>query len=58
MIGRIGLIKPTNLALEVGLGRELLVHDPDVVLQAVFLGPPLPAEVADQTAGVRTLEAS
>ena len=40
-------LNQTHLALEVGLGRELLVHDPDVVLQAVLLGPPLPAEVAD-----------
>ena len=46
------------LALEVGLGRELLVDDADVVLQAVLLGAPLPAKVADQPAGVGALKGS
>ena len=45
-----------HLTLEVGLGRELLVHDADVVLQAVLLRPPLPAKVAHQPARVRTLD--
>ena len=31
------------------------MHDPDVVLQAVLLGAPLTAEVADQPAGVGAL---
>ena len=47
--------KTTHLTLEVGLRRELLVHDADVVFQAVLLRPPLPAKVAHQAARVRTL---
>ena len=50
-----GIYKTTHLTLEVGLRRELLVHDADVVLQAVLLRPPLPAKVAHQPARVRTL---
>ena len=46
----------THLTLEVGLGRELLVHDADVVLEAVLLRPTLPAKVAHQPARVRTLD--
>ena len=46
----------THLTLEVGFGRELLVDDADVVLQAVLLRPPLTAKVAHQPARVRTLD--
>ena len=51
-----GKYKTTDLTLEVGLGRELLVDDADVVLQAVLLRPTLPAKVAHQPARVRSLD--
>ena len=44
-----------KVALEVGLGRQFLVDDPDVVLEAVLLGAPLPAKVAHQPSGVGAL---
>ena len=50
-----GIYETTHLTLEVGLWWELLVHDADVILQAVLLRPPLPAKVAHEPTRVRTL---